>query len=152
TNRYHGNLFEFVRNGNFNARNYFASGQDSLRRNQFGGTVGGPVRHDKIFFFGGYQGTRERTAPPQLLAFVPTQATVNGDFSPLAWGGCQCNGVARTIVDPVTRVPFPNNFISPARFSPPSVGLLKYVPTSTDPCGRLTYSIPNPNNEDQVVS
>src|SRR5439155_23474803 len=69
TNRFHGNPFEFVRNGNFNARNFFASTQDSLRRNQFGGVGGGPVKKDRIFFFAGYQGTRERTAPPQSLAF-----------------------------------------------------------------------------------
>ena len=125
TNQLHGNLFEFVRNGNFNARNFFASGQDTLRRNQFGGTIGGPVRKDKIFFFAGYQGTRERTAPPQSLAFVPTQATINGDFSALASAACQSSGVARAIVDPSTRVPFPNNFISPTRFSAPAVALLK---------------------------
>ena len=152
TNQIHGNLFEFVRNGNFNARNFFAPGQDSLRRNQFGGTIGGPIRKDKLFFFAGYQGTRERTAPPQSIAFVPTQATINGDFSTLASAACQSSGVARAIVDPSTRVPFPNNFISPTRFSAPAVALLKVIPTSTDPCGRLTYSIPNPNDENQFVS
>jgi hypothetical protein len=152
TNRFHGNLFEFVRNGNFNARNAFAPAQDTLRRNQFGGTIGGPVRKEKIFFFAGYQGTRERTAPPQSTAYVPTQATINGDFSAMASAACQSNGVARTIVDPTTRTPFPGNIISPNRFSAPAVALLKYIPTSTDPCGRLIYSIPNPNNEDQVVS
>jgi hypothetical protein len=71
TNRFHGNLFEFVRNGDFNARNAFASAQDTLRRNQFGGTIGGPVRKEKIFFFAGYQGTRERTAPPQSTRVRP---------------------------------------------------------------------------------
>jgi hypothetical protein len=152
TNGYHGNLFEFVRNGNFNARNPFAGAQDSLRRNQFGGTLGGPVRKDKVFFFGGYQGTRERTAPPQSQSFVPTQATLNGDFSTLASAACQSNGMARTLVDPVTRAPFPGNMISRTLFSAPAIALLKYVPTSTDPCGKLIYSIPNPNNEDQVVS
>jgi len=152
TNLYHGNLFEFVRNGNFNARNPFAGAQDSLRRNQFGGTLGGPVRKDRVFFFGGYQGTRERTAPPQSQSFVPTQATLNGDFSTLASAACQSNGVARTLVDPVTRAPFPGNMISRTLFSAPAIALLKFVPTSTDPCGKLIYSIPNPNNEDQVVS
>jgi hypothetical protein len=152
TNRLHGNLFEFVRNGNFNARNAFAAAQDTLRRNQFGGTIGGPVRRDKIFFFAGYQGTRERTAPPQSLAFVPTAAVLRGDFSALASAACQSTGVARTIVDPTTRTPFPNNFIDPSRFSAPAVALLKNVPTSTDPCGRLVYSIPNPNNENQIVT
>ncbi|MGH9786426.1 MAG: carboxypeptidase regulatory-like domain-containing protein, partial [Terriglobia bacterium] len=152
TNRLHGNLFEFVRNGAFNARNFFAPAQDSLRRNQFGGTAGGPIKRDKIFFFAGYQGTRERTAPPNSIAFLPTQAAITGDFSVLASAACQSNGVARTIVDPVTRVPFPNNFISPTRFSAPAVALLKFVPISGDPCGRLTYSIPNPNDETQFVA
>ena len=67
TNSIHGDLFEFVRNGDFNARNFFAATQDSLRRNQFGGTVGGPIRKDKLFIFGGFQATRERTAPPQSI-------------------------------------------------------------------------------------
>lgn len=153
TNQLHGNLFEFVRNGNFNARNFFASKQDSLRRNQFGGTAGGPIRKDRLFFFAGYQGTRERTAPPSSIAFVPTEATQRGDFSALASAACQSGG-ARTIVDPATatRTPFPNNQIPTSRFSAPSVALLKYIPTSTDPCGRLTYAIPNPNDENQFVS
>jgi hypothetical protein len=152
SNRLHGNLFEFVRNGNFNARNFFAPTQDSLRRNQFGGTIGGPIRRDKVFFFAGYQGTRERTAPPQSIAFVPTQATINGDFSVLASARCQSSAVARTLVDPTNREPFPNNFISPTRFSAPAVALLKVIPVSNDPCGRLTYSIPNPNDENQFVT
>lgn len=151
TNTLHGSLFEFVRNGNFNARNAFAATQDTLRRNQFGGTVGGPVVKDKIFFFGGFQGTRERTAPPQLIAYVPTQATLAGDFSALASAACQSNGVARTIVDPTTRTPFAGNIIPSSQFVAPATALLKFVPTSPDSCGRLTYSIPNPNNENQVV-
>ena len=64
TNQYHGSLFEFLRNGNVNARNFFAPTHDSLKRNQFGGTVGGPALpalKDKVFFFFGYQGTRVST-------------------------------------------------------------------------------------------
>src|ERR1700681_916444 len=76
TNQFHGSLFEFVRNGDFNARNFFAPAQDTLRRNQFGGMVGGPVKKDKIFVFSGYQATRTRTAPPQSIAYVPTQAAL----------------------------------------------------------------------------
>jgi hypothetical protein len=63
TNQLHGDLFEFVRNGYFNARNFFAPTTDTLRRNQFGGTIGGPIVSNRVFFFGGYQGTRTRTAP-----------------------------------------------------------------------------------------
>ncbi len=151
TNQFHGGLFEFVRNGDFNAINFFARAQDSLRRNQFGGTIGGPIKKDKIFIFSGYQGTRERTAPPNSIAFVPTPAVLRGDFSVLESAPCQSNGRAKTLLDPTNGQPFPNNFISPSRFSPPSVALLKVIPTSNDPCGRLVYSIPNPNNENQYI-
>ena len=58
TNEIHGDLFEFVRNGMFNARNCFRDKRDTIKRNQFGGTLGGPIRKNKLFFFGGYQGTR----------------------------------------------------------------------------------------------
>src|ERR1700761_6516845 len=73
TNEIHGDVFEFVRNGDFNARNFFAPTQDTLRRNQFGGDGGGPIKKDKIFLFSGFQATRTRSAPPQSIGFVPTQ-------------------------------------------------------------------------------
>jgi Carboxypeptidase regulatory-like domain len=115
TNQIHGDLFEFVRNGDFNARNFFAPTQDTLRRNQFGGTVGGPVIKDKIFLFSGYQGTRTRTAPPQSVSYVPTQMALNGDFSVLESAACQSNGKSVQLVDPSNNnAPFPNNFISQA--------------------------------------
>ena len=151
TNQIHGDLFEFVRNGDLNARNFFAATQDSLRRNQFGGTVGGPIRKDKIFLFNGFQATRTRTAPPQTISFVPTQAVLNGDFSQIESAGCQTSGKAVSLIDPSSGAPFPNNFISPTRFSAPAVGLAKLIPVSPDPCGRILYSIPNPNNENQYV-
>src|SRR5207249_10076557 len=68
TNEFHGNLFEFVRNGKFNARNAFAPTRDTLKRNQYGGTVGGPVLKNKLFFFGGFQGTKTRSTPPEIFA------------------------------------------------------------------------------------
>src|ERR1700722_1933947 len=74
SNQFHGDLFEYLRNGAFDGVNYFATAQDTLRRNQFGGTLGGPVLKNKLFFFGGYQGTTNNTAPPQSISFVPTQA------------------------------------------------------------------------------
>jgi len=151
TNKFHGSLFEFVRNGDFNARNFFATSQDSLHRNQFGGTVGGPIQHNKIFLFSGFQATRERTAPPQLKAFVPTAAVLAGDFSVVDGPTCQSNHVARTIYNQATGQPYANNFIDPSTFSAPSVAMLKSVPVSTDPCGLITYAIPNPNNENQYV-
>ena len=82
SNEVHGDAFEYVRNYLFNARNFFAPARDSLKRNQFGGTVGGPVKKDKIFFFLGYQGTIVRSNPPTSISFVPTAAVLAGDFQP----------------------------------------------------------------------
>src|SRR5438876_4460755 len=76
TNQFHGDVFEFVRNGKFNARNAFALARDTLKRNQYGGTVGGPVLKNKLFFFGGFQGTKTRSTPPELFSYVPTAATL----------------------------------------------------------------------------
>ena len=116
TNSFHGNLFEFVRNGDFNARNFFATAQDSLHRNQFGGTIGGPIRRNKIFLFSGFQATRERTAPPQQIATLPTAAVLSGDFSTIDGASCQSSGVTRQLVNPTTGVAYPKNFINPVHF------------------------------------
>ena len=80
TNDIHGDLFEFVRNDLFNARNYFATKNSTLKRNQFGGTIGGPVLKNKLFFFGGYQGTIVRQDPQDVRAFIPTPAMIAGDL------------------------------------------------------------------------
>jgi hypothetical protein len=152
TNNFHGSLFEFLRNGDFNARNFFATSQDNLHRNQFGGTGGGPIVKNKLFIFGGYQNTRNRTAPPSTISFVATPAALNGDFSTLDSAACQTSGKAKQLKNPATGLPFPNNQINPASFSAPALNLLKLIPTSNDPCGRLTYGISNPSNEYQVVS
>src|SRR5690242_19225652 len=74
TNEIHGDLFEFVRNDLFNARPYFAVKGSTLKRNQFGGTVGGAIIKNKLFFFAGYQGTTLRQDPANQQAFVPTAA------------------------------------------------------------------------------
>src|SRR5215471_4354372 len=82
TNTLHGDLFEYLRNGDLNARNFFYPTHDLLKRNQFGGDAGGKIVKDKLFFFGGYQGTRIRTVNnPSGPAYVPTQAMLSGDFS-----------------------------------------------------------------------
>src|SRR5437870_4327576 len=88
TNAFHGDLFEFVRNDLFNARQYFAVKGSTLKRNQFGGTIGGPVLKNKLFFFGGYQGTTVRQDPANAFAFVPTPAMLAGDFTAFASPGC----------------------------------------------------------------
>lgn len=151
TNQVHGDLFEFVRNGAADARNFFAATQDTLRRNQFGGTVGGPIKKDKLFYFGSYQGTRNRSNPATSISYVPTAAMLAGDFSAFESAACQSNGEARTIIDPTTGQPFPNDHVNPARFDSSALALLKYVPVSINPCGKVVYGVPTTGDEDQFL-
>ena len=85
TNKFHGDVFEFVRNEKFDAINYFDTTQQPYKRNEFGFTLGGPIVKNKTFFFGDYEGLRLRQALPQL-AQVPTPAELGGDFSALLAG------------------------------------------------------------------
>jgi hypothetical protein len=151
TNEFHGNLFEFVRNGDTNAIDYFATKQDSLKRNQFGGTLGAPILRSKVFGFFGYQQTIIRTAPPSTFSYVPTSAALNGDFSQLEGAGCQSSGGARAIIDPTTGQPFPGSQIPTSRFNQQALNLLKLIPVATDPCGKIVYSLPEPQSERQIV-
>lgn len=151
TNEIHGDSFEFVRNGDFNARDFFAPTTDSLKRNQFGGTVGAPIKKDKIFGFFGVQGTTIRTAPPSSISHVATQGAIGGDFSQLTSAGCESSGTAVTLIDPTTNQPFPGNVIPATRINPQALNILKYVPVSSNPCGEITYAIPEPQREEQYI-
>ncbi len=87
SNQFHGDAFEFVRNGDFNARPYFAPTADALHRNQFGATGGGKIRRDKLFYFVGYQGTRIAQVATGASS-VPTAAMLGGDFTSYLNNGC----------------------------------------------------------------
>jgi len=84
SNAFHGDLFEFLRNTDLDARNYFSPARGTFIQNQFGGTVGGPIKRNKIFFFSDYQGTRQRQGVDTGLIPVPSTADRSGDFSDLA--------------------------------------------------------------------
>ncbi len=144
TNSFRGNAFEFIRDYHVNARNFFAPARDSLKRNQFGGTLGGPLMKDKLFFFAGYQGRVEKSNPPTTVSFVPTAKMLAGDFTEIAGAGC----TPRTLS---AAAGFANNRIAPALFSPIALRFLEHVPLSPDPCGRLQYGIPNNNTEYQTL-
>jgi hypothetical protein len=151
TNDWHGDLFEFLRNGDVNARNFFAPAHDSLKRNQFGGTVGSKIIRDKLFFFGGFQGTFNRSDPASTVSYVPTAAVLAGDFSAFDSAQCISGGVGKTLVDPTTGQPFPNNQIPVSRLNQQSLNLAKYLPAAQNVCGQVTYGIPFTGDEDQVV-
>ena len=146
TNEIHGDAFEFVRNGKFNARNPFALARDTLKRNQFGGTIGGPILKNKLFAFGGYQGTRVRSDPSDRLTFVPTAQMLAGDFTTITSPACNAG---RTIA---LRPPFVNSRIDPALFSPIALKVVSLLPKAQDACGTFRYGVRSPENYNMEVA
>ena len=121
-NSFHGELFEFFRNRRLDARSFFASAPEDLKRNQFGVAGGGPILKNKIWFHGFYEGLRETTAFSRS-GYSPTAAMFSGRFAE----------TGRTIFDPVTysaasgtRAPFPDNVIPSSRINPVANGLAAY--------------------------
>jgi hypothetical protein len=147
TNEFHGDAFNFIRNYHFNARNFFAPTRDSLNRNQFGGTLGGPVLRNKLFFFEGFQGSVEKSNPPTSTSFVPTAAMLAGDFTAIASSACSGRQINLS-----SSAGFVNNRINPSLFSPIALGILKHIPVSTDPCGKIQYGVPNNSDEQQNLT
>jgi hypothetical protein len=139
TNQFHGDLFEFIRNGAFNARNFFARTPDTQKRNQFGATAGGRIVRDKLFFFGTWQRTTLRAATPTSIAFVPTAQERTGDFS----------DISTVIKDPATNQPFPGNQIPASRLSAPAQFFLQHIPPPNGPNGQLSFLGPSANQTDQ---
>jgi hypothetical protein len=150
SNAFHGDLFEYIRNGDLDARNFFSTtGADTLKRNQFGGTAGGKIIKDKLFYFGGFQGTRNRSNPPQLTTHIPTAAMLSGDFSTIASAAC---GKAVQLTNPNGNTPFAGNQIPVSLLSPVAVALTQYLPTSSaNQCGTVTYGIPQTGDSEEYI-
>jgi hypothetical protein len=145
TNDFHGGLFEFVRNYKFNSRNYFAQARDSLKRNQFGGTLGGPVVQNRLFFFGAWQGTTTRTDPGDTISYVPTAAMLAGDFTTFASPACNTSGQI------TLRPPFTNNRMDPTLYSKAAMNIASKLPRAQDECGKVTYGLVQKIDEMQAV-
>lgn len=127
TNQVHGQVFHYIRNQVFDARNFFARAPEDLKRNQFGGAVGGPLLRDRLWFFAHYEGLRQVTASA-TTAFTPTQAMFAGDF----------REAPDPIFDPDSfsvakgRQPFAGNLIPRDRINRVSRNLLQYyIPGSS---------------------
>ncbi|MGO9228392.1 MAG: carboxypeptidase regulatory-like domain-containing protein [Bryobacteraceae bacterium] len=166
-NAFHGDLFGFLRNGDLNARpkgistvsstgvfsNSLQPKRDSLKRPQFGGTAGGRIIKDKLFFFGGYQGTRQRSDPAQNTAYVPTPGVLQGNFSVVdgakSAGGCL--STAKQLKD-TSKNPYPGNLIPQSQFDPAGYKLEStYLPATTDPCGTVLFGYLADNPDDQWI-
>jgi outer membrane receptor protein involved in Fe transport len=119
TNNLHGTMYEFLRNSVLDAKNLFdpAGPIPGFKRNNFGATIGGPIAKDRTFFFGNYEGLILRQAQTRT-ASVPTPEFLSGDFSK----------AGKTIIDPVTGVPFPGNIIPQDRINPVSRNIINQYP------------------------
>jgi hypothetical protein len=142
TNQFHGQVFEFLRNTELDARNFYAPGAEELKRNQFGFAIGGPIVANKMWFRGGYEGLRERAAFSRGV-FTPTQAMFGGDFSEDPF----------VIHDPMTlneaagtRDPFPNQIVPRDRFNRVSENLLQYYTPGASFTQRPNNLFVNPRN------
>lgn len=141
TNALRGSAFEFLRNEALNARNFFANTVPPFRRHQFGGTVGGPIRRDKTFFFASYQRTTQRSDPGSVTATVLTEAQRHGDFSALA----------TPLRDPRGGI-FPGNVIPAGRLHPAAVQFLDaFVPLPNRAGGLLTFASQETLADDQII-
>ena len=154
-NDLHGTLFEFVRNEKFDAKNFFdtpASRIPPYKQNQFGGTLGGPIVRNRTFFFGDYEGRRQRVSGT-VLSTIPTELERRGDFSQ------SFRGTARVqIFDPFsynpatnTRQPFPNNVIPSALLDPVGARAASLYPLPNRPgiVNNFLYNPVNPTSEDK---
>jgi hypothetical protein len=150
TNSFHGDAFEFIRNSDVNSRDFFQTTLDGLKRNQFGGVLGGPIKKDKVFFFVGYQGAFVRQNPVQAPVTVPTPQMLLGDFTGLE--SPSCPGGGKVLKAPFGQNGFAANTIDPAMFSPAAVAIAKLLPAADNSCGTLTFSRPLSEDTHEVDS
>ncbi len=169
SNRFHGSAFDFLRNTDLDARNYFSPTRGVFRQNQFGGTLGGPIRHDKVFFFVDYQGTRQTQGIDTGNISVPSDADRMGNLIDFTTGptGNQLSGIVGgpSFATSLTQqlgykvtsgesyyVPgctspaqcvFPNAFIPQSAWSVPAQRMLQYIPAPNTASGTFATSAYN---------
>jgi Carboxypeptidase regulatory-like domain len=143
SNSFHGDVFEFFRNYDLNGRDFFSPGADGLKRNQFGGVIGGPIKKDKLFFFLGYEGTMIRQFTQSTIQYVPTAAELTGNFGPYIAAGCP--GAAGVAASPIVHG---GHIVIP--LSPAALKISSFLPQSNNVCGQVFSGIPLHQNESQA--
>jgi hypothetical protein len=149
SNEFHGNAFEYVRNKVFNARNFFAPVRDELKRNQFGGTIGGPIIRNRTFFFFGFQSSETRNVQSAGSSIVPTAENMRGDFSALLDANSPANSLGRSVqITDRNGMAFPGNIIPASRLDPAALRSLKGVPEAGNVggFGRVFFARPIRND------
>jgi Carboxypeptidase regulatory-like domain/TonB dependent receptor len=146
TNEFHGDGFEFVRNTDLDARNYFSPSRGAFDQNQFGATIGGPIRKNSVFFFADYQGTRLTQGIDTGQIPVPSLAERAGDFGGFSGPvGDLANLLSRELgysvssSEPLNAV-FPGGVIPQGIWSAPAQHLLQYIPLPNNPNGTFSTS------------
>ena len=154
TNQFHGSAFEYLRNGDMNARNFFSSEPDTLKRNQFGGSLGAPIQKDKTFAFFSFQRTTYRYGTTANIAYGPTAAEMQGNWNDT---GIVYDTLAGT--NPITGrpqytpngTPFPGSLVPLSLYQPIALKILSLVPMGDPLTGRLTYMHNTLDNDNQFV-
>jgi len=140
TNQLHGTVFEFLRNTVLDARDVMSTDVLPYNNNQYGGTVGGPIKRDKLFFFGSFQGKNQRGGVTSRLMTVPDAQQRTGNYSAFLAAG------TKTIVDPTNSLPFPGNIIPTSRQDSIAQRVLQYVPLPNG--GGNNLWLPPSSNQD----
>jgi len=145
TNQFHGSLYEFVQNGDFDARNFFQPAVSAVHYNYFGGTIGGPIKKNKLFFFGDFLRTTDHEASATTET-IPSALSKTGNLSEALGGSSPALVYDPATGDPVTgvgRTPFPGNIIPQSRLNPIALKILALVP---NPNENLTATAAPSNN------
>jgi len=151
TNHVHGTLWEFLRNDALDANNYFAQTKEPLKQNQFGAAAGGPIRKDKTFIFGFYEGFRNRQGETTLTT-VPSLKQRTGDFSelcPEGFSGGFCNNPEHQLFNVFANAPYPNNQLPPNQLNAVSENLLSFFPLPNAGTNLLSTTPTLMNDTDQ---
>jgi hypothetical protein len=161
TNQLHGVLYDFLRNSDFDSRNFFSPGISPLHRNQFGGNAGGPVRlphyngHDRTFFFFAYEATRQELGQTTSSTVVPSALERQGNFSQSVLHGKPITVAPASTVTAQTPngVPYPGNIIPASLVNPVAVNFTTaFIPLPNSPGNIYAYNLSVPTNDNQVVA
>lgn len=163
SNDWHGSAFDFIRNNYINGSNFFSATKDQLHQNQYGGTFGGRIIRDKLFFFGGYQRLQSSAASSASTAHVPTAAMLAGNFLAAESAPCQTFTAAQTsagvshysLLNPITgdNLSLTGDTLNPTTYyNAASLALVKYLPQPEDACGLVHFSVPVFQTENQFIT